>query len=396
MKIETLPIEALKPYENNAKIHTPVQIAQISASIEQLGNNDPIEVDENNMVLAGHGRLLALKSLGRTHVDVIRHTGMTEDQKRAYILIHNQLTLNSGWDYNILDAELARIDDIDMTAFDFGTIDVSVDDFGELFKLNDSDAPLVRTISDEPDPGTVRNLESGYQLRSGPRRRREPQRQNERGLQRHHGDCIAVSGRGHSGMIIERVKLSSIRAYEHNAKRHPQSQIDQIAASIQELDYRDPIAVDENGVIIEGHGRYLALLQLGYTEAEVIRLEGLTEEQKRAYILVHNQLTMSTGFDPELLRREIEAIQGIDLAAFDLALPDLAPEPEPEELSAPAGPELVSFVLTLSEDQYQELMEATEIIRTTVSQLHSFGNPNKRNNGIFEVIYQWAERKMLL
>jgi len=147
MKIEVIPTDSLKPYENNAKIHTPAQVAQIAASIQELGNNDPIEVDENNMVLAGHGRLLALKSLGKTEVEVIRHTGMTDEQKRAYILIHNQLTMNTGWDYNILDAELARIDSIDMAAFDFGAIDVSVDDFGESFKLNDSDAPLVRTIS---------------------------------------------------------------------------------------------------------------------------------------------------------------------------------------------------------------------------------------------------------
>lgn len=197
-------------------------------------------------------------------------------------------------------------------------------------------------------------------------------------------------------MKIERVKLSSIRPYENNAKRHPQSQVDQIAASIQEFGNNDPIAIDENGVIIEGHGRYLALQQLGYAEAEVIRLTGLTEEQKRAYILVHNQLTLNTGFDPEILRREIESIQSIDLADFDLAIPSAPdPEPEPEE-SITAGPELISFVLTLSEDQYQDLMQATEIVGKIVPTLHSYGNPNKRNNGIFEVIYQWAERKTLL
>lgn len=197
-------------------------------------------------------------------------------------------------------------------------------------------------------------------------------------------------------MTIERVKLSQITPYANNAKRHPQSQVDQIAASIQELGYRDLIAVDEAGVIIEGHGRFMALQQLGFNEVEVIRLEGLTDEQKRAYILIHNQLTMSTGFDPEILRREIEAIKSIDLATFDLAIP-AAPDPEPEEeTKVKAGPELVSFVLTLSEDQYQELMEAVEIIKTTVPTLHSYGNPNKRNNGIFEVIYQWAERKKLL
>ena len=147
MKIEVLPIDQLKPYENNAKIHTPVQIAQIAASIQEFGNNDPIAVDENNMVLEGHGRLLALKSLGYTEVETIRLVGLTEEQKKAYILVHNKLTMNTGFDFNILDAELARITDIDMAVFDFGSIDVSVDDFGEHFQLNDSAAPLVRTIS---------------------------------------------------------------------------------------------------------------------------------------------------------------------------------------------------------------------------------------------------------
>lgn len=147
MKIEVLPIESLKPYEYNAKIHTPAQIAQIAASIQEFGNNDPIAIDEHGMVIEGHGRLLALKSLGYTEVEVIRLEGLTEDQKRAYILVHNKLTMNTGFDYNILDAELARITEIDMSAFDFGSIDVSVDDFDEHFQLNDSSAPLIRTIS---------------------------------------------------------------------------------------------------------------------------------------------------------------------------------------------------------------------------------------------------------
>lgn len=147
MQIEVVPITSLKPYENNAKLHPPAQVAQIAASIQEFGNNDPIAVDENNMVIEGHGRLLALQSLGRTEVEVIRLTGLTEEQKRADILVHNKLTMNTGFDFNILDAELARITDIDMSAFDFGAIDVSVEDFDEHFELNDSDAPLVRTIS---------------------------------------------------------------------------------------------------------------------------------------------------------------------------------------------------------------------------------------------------------
>lgn len=197
-------------------------------------------------------------------------------------------------------------------------------------------------------------------------------------------------------MKLERMKLANIRPYENNAKKHPQSQVDQIAASIQEFGNNDPIAVDENGVIIEGHGRFMALQQLGYTEVEVIRLAGLTEDQKRAYILVHNQLTLNTGFDPEILRREIESIQGIDLADFDLEVPAYEPDPEPEEPKTSAGPELASFTLTLAEEQYQELMQAVDVAKVMAAKPHSFGNPNKRNNSIFEVVYQWAERKKLL
>lgn len=119
MKIEVLPIESLKPYENNAKIHTPAQVAQIAASIQEFGNNDPIAVDENNMVIEGHGRLLALKSLGVKEAECIRLVGMTDDQKRAYIHIHNQLTMNTGFDMDILEQELKSIEGIDMSFFGF-------------------------------------------------------------------------------------------------------------------------------------------------------------------------------------------------------------------------------------------------------------------------------------
>ena len=195
---------------------------------------------------------------------------------------------------------------------------------------------------------------------------------------------------------IECVPLASIKPYENNAKKHPQNQVDQIAASIQVFGNNDPIAIDETGTIIEGHGRFLALQQLGYLETDVVRLTGLTEQQKKAYILVHNQLTLNTGFDPEKLREEIEAIDTIDLADFNLEIPALKSEEEPEEPLPPAGQELVSFVLTLSEDQYNDLMEAVDRAKTVAPEPHSFGNPNKRNNSIFEVIYQWAERRTLL
>lgn len=197
-------------------------------------------------------------------------------------------------------------------------------------------------------------------------------------------------------MTIETVRLADINPYARNAKKHPQSQIEQIKQSIQEFGNNDPIAIDENNTIIEGHGRYFALQQLGTETVEAIRLTGMTEEQKKAYILVHNKLTMNTGFDPEILRQEIERITSIDLGIFDLEI-DTQLEPVPIVTDAPT-PELVKFNLTLSEEQYQELMQASESVdfSTDAKELHRFGNPNKRNNLIFEVIYQWAEQKRLL
>ena len=110
-------------------------------------------------------------------------------------------------------------------------------------------------------------------------------------------------------MNIEKIEISKITPYKNNAKLHPQEQIEQIKKSILEFGNNDPIAVDENNVIIEGHGRYEALKQLDYKEVECIRLSHLTEEQKKAYILVHNKLTMNTDFDIEILNGELEQIE---------------------------------------------------------------------------------------
>lgn len=125
MEIIKLPIEVLVPYEKNAKIHTSEQIEQIKNSILEFGNNDPIAVDNDNVIIEGHGRLLALKELGYKEVEVIRLGHMSEDQRKAYTLIHNKLTMNTGFDMDILFEELKSIEGIDMSEFDF---DMSFDD----------------------------------------------------------------------------------------------------------------------------------------------------------------------------------------------------------------------------------------------------------------------------
>lgn len=117
-------------------------------------------------------------------------------------------------------------------------------------------------------------------------------------------------------MKIEMMLLLDIIPYERNAKKHPKTQIEQIKESISRFGNNDPIAIDENNVIIEGHGRYLALKELGYELVPVIRLSHLSDQEKRAYILAHNKLTLNTDFDIELLQLELQNILDVDMSLF--------------------------------------------------------------------------------
>ncbi|HEO7905925.1 TPA: site-specific DNA-methyltransferase [Streptococcus agalactiae] len=125
-------------------------------------------------------------------------------------------------------------------------------------------------------------------------------------------------------MVLEVVALSLLNPYEHNAKKHPKYQIDQIKESIKTFGNNDPIAIDENNVIIEGHGRYLALKALGYNQVPVIRLKHLSDDQKRAYILAHNKITLNTDFDMALLKQELTSIMDIDMTQFGFSINLLA------------------------------------------------------------------------
>lgn len=134
MQIVNINIDTIKEYENNTKIHTDEQIEQIMTSIERYGNNDPIAIDENNVIIEGHGRYLALKRLGVEEVPVIKLEHLTEEQKREYILVHNKLTMNTGFDIQKLQAELETIE-FDMSNFDF---DIFKEDSWETEKVSEN------------------------------------------------------------------------------------------------------------------------------------------------------------------------------------------------------------------------------------------------------------------
>lgn len=116
-------------------------------------------------------------------------------------------------------------------------------------------------------------------------------------------------------LTIEYVDINSIKTYENNAKLHPAEQINQIKRSIEEFGMNDPIGVHD-GVIVEGHGRYIACLKLGFTEIPIIRLDDLSDEQRKAYSLIHNKLTMNSGFDINILNDELKSISDIDMSEY--------------------------------------------------------------------------------
>ncbi len=120
LKIEYLSKEELKPYANNAKIHTAEQVKQIKESIKEFGFNDPIAIWHDNEIIEGHGRLLAVMEMPEIEtVPVIRLDGLTDEERKAYTLVHNKLTMNTGFDVELLSLEIDSINDIDLSKFGF-------------------------------------------------------------------------------------------------------------------------------------------------------------------------------------------------------------------------------------------------------------------------------------
>jgi DNA modification methylase len=120
-RIEVWSLDRLKPYERNARTHSPEQVAQIAASIQEFGFTNPILVDGDDGILAGHGRLAAAKDMGLAEVPVVVLDHLTPAQRRAYILADNKLALNAGWDMNLLREEVVglQLQDFDLSLLGF-------------------------------------------------------------------------------------------------------------------------------------------------------------------------------------------------------------------------------------------------------------------------------------
>lgn len=127
LKVEWLPIDQLIPYVNNARTHSKDQIAEIAGSIKEFGFNDPIAIDGLKGIIAGHGRLEAAKLLGLTEVPTIQLGHLTREQQKAYVLAHNRIALNAGWDSALLSIELQELKDAGFDISQLGFDDAEIE-----------------------------------------------------------------------------------------------------------------------------------------------------------------------------------------------------------------------------------------------------------------------------
>ena len=133
MNIVYRSLKTLKPYKKNAKKHNKEQVERIANSIKEFGFTQPVIVDKNNCVVAGHGRILGAKKAGLKQVPTVMLDDLTEEQIKAYRLVDNKLN-ESEWDYNLLDDELENLaEDIDMSLFGFD-LDMTDEELDEVMK----------------------------------------------------------------------------------------------------------------------------------------------------------------------------------------------------------------------------------------------------------------------
>lgn len=199
---------------------------------------------------------------------------------------------------------------------------------------------------------------------------------------------------------VEYVGIDTIKPYKRNAKLHPEEQVEQIKRSMLEMGdgdalkgFLDPIGV-WNGEIVEGHGRYLAAKELGLDTVPIIRLDELTDEQRRAYGLIHNQLTMNSGFDIAMRDLELGDLE-LDMSAFGFELEQ--DEDYGTEFDLPDGDRapVQNMTFTFSDDEAEVVKGAIAAMKQSKS-FERYENPlNENGNGkaLFLVVSEWQARK---
>lgn len=143
MQVETMALDALIPYARNSRTHSDAQVAQIAASIREFGFTNPVLIDAQGGIIAGHGRVMAARKLSLTEVPCIRLGHLTETQKRAYVIADNKLALNAGWDEELLRIEFEELSmlDFDLELTGFTLDEISAFDGDDMQQDESDEAP---------------------------------------------------------------------------------------------------------------------------------------------------------------------------------------------------------------------------------------------------------------
>ena len=180
-------------------------------------------------------------------------------------------------------------------------------------------------------------------------------------------------------MTTETIKISDLTPYEKNARKHEPLDIDAIAKSIEAFGFRDPVGVwGPNNIIVEGHGRVMAAKQLGMTEVPCIRLDDMTDEQRRAYGLAHNKTAELSTWDAELLPLELEDIPTYDMAAFGFSVSQMANDWFEQR-------ERLDDSRQEDNDEYNEFLDKFEAKKTT----DDCYTPDK----VYEAVRDWVAKE---
>ena len=195
---------------------------------------------------------------------------------------------------------------------------------------------------------------------------------------------------------MQEVTLEKLVPYANNAKIHGPEQIEKLKASIEEFGFLTPCLIDRDFNLIAGHGRVIAAKELGMETVPCVFVEGLTDAQRRAYILADNRLGEIAEWDENAVGFELGELSALDfdisIIGFDAL--DLSADDFGTDFDLPTGdkPEICQMTFTLHQEQKELIERALEEVQDNV--IDTFGNTNKNGNALYEVVRQWEEQRM--
>lgn len=187
--------------------------------------------------------------------------------------------------------------------------------------------------------------------------------------------------------------ISELTPYENNPRNNDNA-VGAVANSIKAFGFKVPIVIGKDGVIVAGHTRYKAAMQLGLETVPCIIADDLTDEQIRAFRLAENKVSELADWDFDALADELADIPDIDMSGFGFDVDmQVSPDDFGEEFSLPDGdkPEICTMTFTLHNEQKSLIEYAISLVSDNVTE--TFGNTNKNGNALYEVVRQWAEQR---